>query len=87
MTLLLLSIPMAIIVHGWLTRTRPMPVSQDITDFCQALITYGADVKARLDNAAADKAAALDTLTAQLTQDHADEIAALKTALAQVQGG
>lgn len=73
------------IAFGWPGRRRhhraedtPMPVSQDVTDFCADLT---AKVAAKVQAATADEQARFDALTAQIQQDHADEVAALKTAL------
>jgi hypothetical protein len=52
-------------------REFPMPVSQDVQDYCAAL-------KGRVQAATA---AAVKTALAQVTQDHADEMAALGAAL------
>jgi len=67
-------------VTGQSWRTR-MAVSQDVQDFCTEL----RNLKAAFD---ADKAQAIAGLQAQLAQaqqDHADDVAALKAALADVQ--
>ena len=68
-----------------------MAVSQDIQDFCAALpgrvqsaITAAvASAEAANTQALADQKAQFDTTMAQVQQDHADEVAALKTALDQ----
>lgn len=109
-----LTLAVAILAYGVLSRSpKPggrrhpkgmeypdMAVSQDVQDFCTALVTWGQDVEAKLaaaaadkasalqaaaDAAAVDKAGAIQAVTDQLSQDHADEITALKAALASVQ--
>lgn len=57
-----------------------MPVSKDIQDFCDAL---PGRVAGAVTAAEAALKAQFDTTMAQVQQDHADEVAALKAALDQ----